>query len=174
MKKAAETGEPYDLESLFIPLGSKDKIWVRSLGKAVYSGGKIVKLAGTFQNIDKYKRADEALRASEERFASVFRYAPLPIAITDPQDGHIIDVNDSYLRLIGYRREEVIGHTTLELGLWVDPGEREKLLAILREQGKVTDFGHAVRTKSGEIRYVLNSGGRGPTRRADPSADHGQ
>lgn len=59
VKKAAETGEPYDLESLLIPSGSKDKIWVRSLGRAVYSGGKIVKLAGTFQNIDKYKRAEE-------------------------------------------------------------------------------------------------------------------
>ena len=59
VKKAAETGEPYDLESLFIPSGSKDKIWVRSLGRAVYSGGKIVKLTGTFQNIDKYKRAEE-------------------------------------------------------------------------------------------------------------------
>jgi len=72
VKKAAETGEPYDLESLFIPLGSKDEIWVRSLGKAVYSGGKIVKLAGTFQNIDKYKRADEALRKSEERHRILF------------------------------------------------------------------------------------------------------
>jgi PAS domain S-box-containing protein len=66
LKKAAETGEPYDLESLFIPSGGKDKIWVRSLGKAVYSGGKIVKLAGTFQNIDKYKRAEEALRRAKE------------------------------------------------------------------------------------------------------------
>jgi PAS domain S-box-containing protein len=60
LKKTIETGEPYDLESLFIPRGSKDKIWVRSLGRAVYSAGKIVKLAGTFQNIDKYKRAEAA------------------------------------------------------------------------------------------------------------------
>ena len=66
VKKAAETGEPYDLESLFIPSGSKDKIWVRSLGRAVYSGGKIVKLAGTFQNIDKYKRAEEALKKEKK------------------------------------------------------------------------------------------------------------
>jgi len=68
LKKTAETGEPYALESLFMPRGSKDKIWVRSLGRAVYRGGKIVGLAGTFQNIDKYKRAEEALRESEERF----------------------------------------------------------------------------------------------------------
>jgi len=66
VKKAAETGESYDLESLLIPLGSKDKIWVRSLGRAVYSGGKIVKLAGTFQNIDKYKRAAEALLQAQQ------------------------------------------------------------------------------------------------------------
>jgi signal transduction histidine kinase len=66
VKKAAETGEPFDLESLFIPLGSKDKIWVRMLGKAVYSDGKIVKLAGTFQDIDKYKRAEEALLKNAE------------------------------------------------------------------------------------------------------------
>ena len=59
VKKAAETGEPYDFEALFIPRGSQDMIWVRSLGRAIYSGGKIVKLAGTFQNIDKYKRAEE-------------------------------------------------------------------------------------------------------------------
>ena len=62
IKKATETGEPYDLESLFIPQGSKDKIWVRSLGKAVYSGGEIVRLVGTFQNIDKYKRAEEKIQ----------------------------------------------------------------------------------------------------------------
>jgi hypothetical protein len=62
LKKTIETGEPYDLESLFIPSGSKDKIWVRSLGRAVYSGGKIVKLTGTFQNIDKYKRAEATRR----------------------------------------------------------------------------------------------------------------
>ena len=71
LKKTIETGEPYDLESLFIPSGSKDKIWVRSLGRAVYSGGKIVKLAGTFQNIDKYKRAERELQeksAALERF----------------------------------------------------------------------------------------------------------
>jgi hypothetical protein len=51
LKKAVETGQPWDLESLFIPSGSKDKIRVQSLGRDVYSGGKIVRLGGTFQNI---------------------------------------------------------------------------------------------------------------------------
>jgi PAS domain S-box-containing protein len=64
VKKAAETGEPYDFEALFIPRDSQDKIWVRTVGKAVYSGGKIVGLTGAFQDIDNYKRAEEELRDS--------------------------------------------------------------------------------------------------------------
>jgi len=90
VKKAAETGEPYDLESLFIPLGSKDKIWVRSLGKAVYSGDKIVKLAGTFQNIDKYKRAEEKIE-SLAKFPAENPYPVLRIT----KDGEILYSNEA-------------------------------------------------------------------------------
>jgi PAS domain S-box-containing protein len=75
LKKTAETGDPFALESLFIPRGSKDRIWVRSLGRAVYSSGKVVKLAGTFQNIDKYKRAEEALRREHAMFARTEGFA---------------------------------------------------------------------------------------------------
>jgi len=90
VKKAAETGEPYDLESLFIPLGSKDTIWVRSLGKAVYSGDKIVKLAGTFQNIDKYKRAEEKIE-SLAKFPAENPYPVLRIT----KDGEILYSNEA-------------------------------------------------------------------------------
>jgi len=90
VKKTAETGEPYDLESLFIPRGSKDKIWVRSLGKAVYGGGKIVKLAGTFQNIDKYKRAEEVIE-SLAKFPAENPYPVLRIT----KDGEVLYSNEA-------------------------------------------------------------------------------
>jgi PAS domain S-box-containing protein len=104
LKKVAETGEPYDLESLFIPSGSKDKIWVRSLGRAVYSGGKIVKLTGIFQNIDKYKRAEEALRVSLEKYRVLFESFPLGITISD-KSGKIIEGNRQSEQLLGITRE---------------------------------------------------------------------
>jgi len=110
LKKAAETGEPYDLESLFIPLGSKDKIWVRSLGKAVYSDdGKIVKLAGTFQNIDKYKRAEETLRESEERFRTILHSMQFGIVIIDAQTHTILDANEKALEMIGGGADVIAG-----------------------------------------------------------------
>jgi len=110
VKKAAETGEPYDLESLFIPSGSKDKIWVRSLGRAVYSGGKIVKLAGTFQNIDKYKKAEEALRASEIKHRTLLENLPQKIFLKD-ENLVYISCNENYARDLKIRPEEIAGKT---------------------------------------------------------------
>ena len=108
LKKAAETGEPYDLESLFIPSGSKDKIWVRSLGRAVYSGGRIVKLAGTFQNIDKYKRAEEALRQSEENFEALAESASEGILIATGEEGRHVYANRRAVEITGYPIEELL------------------------------------------------------------------
>jgi len=100
LKKATETGEPYDLETLFIPSGSKDKIWVRSLGKAVYIGGKIVKLAGTFQNIDKYKRAEEALKAERQRLHDMLEAIPIMVCLLTP-DYHVAFANRTFREKFG-------------------------------------------------------------------------
>ncbi|MCX5993935.1 MAG: PAS domain S-box protein, partial [Chloroflexi bacterium] len=114
LKKIAETGKPYDLEVLFIPRGSKDKIWIRSIGKAVYSGDKVVKLIGTFQNIDKYKRADEALRASEAQFRLSLENAPDGVYMND-LEGNFLYGNFKCEGILGYKREELIGKNFLEL-----------------------------------------------------------
>ena len=111
VKKAAETGEPYDLESLFIPSGSKDKIWVRSLGRVVYSGGKIVKLVGTFQNIDKHKRAEEAVRESEAHFRIALENAPIVVFDQDRELRYVWIYNPHP----GFDRQAVLGKTDAEL-----------------------------------------------------------
>ncbi|MCX7045015.1 MAG: PAS domain S-box protein [Candidatus Sumerlaeota bacterium] len=115
LKKVAETGEPYDLESLFIPSGSKEKIWVRSLGKAVYSGGKIVKLAGIFQNIDKYKRTAETLRESEERLRAskdllqaIVDNTPALVYVFDREE-HLLVANKAIGELVGRSPSELLG-----------------------------------------------------------------
>ena len=114
LKKAAKTGEPYDLESLFIPSGSKDKIWVRLLGRAVYSGGKIVKLVGTFQNIDKYKRAEEALRESEEIFRQFMKNSPIYVFFKD-ENIKAIRLSDNYEKMLGRPIDELLGKNMGEL-----------------------------------------------------------
>ncbi len=62
IKHAVRTGEPWDLDLLFIPAGSKERIWVRMLGRALYSGDRVARLTGTFQDIDTYRRAEDEIR----------------------------------------------------------------------------------------------------------------
>jgi PAS domain S-box-containing protein len=132
VKRAAETGKPYDLESLFIPRGSKDKIWVRSIGKPIYSDGKIVKLTGTFQKIDKYKKSEEALKESEERYRSLIHLgAEVGEAIVVLQDegtkkGVHVFCNDTWPRITGYSNKELLNMSFFDL---VHPKDRKNSLA---------------------------------------------
>src|SRR5205814_1261585 len=72
-------------------------------------------------------------------------------------EGRYIDVNESFLRVTGYEREEVIGRTSLELKFWEPPDDRARFLEILKKQGSVRGLEIAFLTKSGERRTGLNS-----------------
>jgi len=69
-------------------------------------------------------QAEAALRASEEKFAKVFRSGPLILTITRVADGRLIDVNETFVQVTGYARADVLGRTPTELGLWVHPERR--------------------------------------------------
>ena len=69
-------------------------------------------------------QAEAALRASEEKFAKVFRSGPLILTITRVADGRLIDVNETFVQVTGYSRAEALGRTPTELGLWVHPERR--------------------------------------------------
>lgn len=110
------------------------------------------------------ERAGEALsghlllkriQASEERFAKAFRSSPALTILSALGDGRIIDANDRWLDVMGYRREEVIGRTIEDIDLWGHPRERDELLSALQASGSMRDVPVRVRTKSGEERDHL-------------------
>lgn len=70
-------------------------------------------------------------------------------------DGVFLEINDAFLHASGFTREEVIGHTALELGIWKDPAQRTEMFARLKRDGKVRDFEALFFTKQREPRYVL-------------------
>ena len=92
-----------------------------------------------------------AARYSAHLFAQAFKVNPAAISITRLVDGQFVDVNDRFVDLLGYTTEEVIGHTSHELGLWVDPPERQRVSQILAEQGVVHDVDMRFRAKNGDI-----------------------
>ena len=69
----------------------------------------------------------------------------------------MVDVNDAFLRVLGFSREEVIGRTSVELGLLLKPGERQRLVQNITEQGAVRDFATTIRCRDGSVRHVVLS-----------------
>ncbi len=103
------------------------------------------------------KRAEAALRESEERSAKAFRSIPDALVISRSDDGKIIEVNNSWDKVFGYGREEVIGKSSLALGLFADPADRRRVTALLLEQGFARDIELQIRQKSGALRTVILS-----------------
>ena len=103
------------------------------------------------------KRAQKALRESEEKFSKAFHVSPAMVAITALKDGKYIEVNDSYVQSTGFTREELLGHTATDLDIWTRPDDRVRILNALQEQGRVQDMEINFRMKSGKIRTWLFS-----------------
>ena len=114
--------------------------------------GVIVGASKIARDISERKCAEEELRKSEERFSKAFRQSPLAIVISTEADGRYLDVNESFLKLFGYAREDVIGRKASDLTFWALPSLRVELIQRLREGGKVTDYRLQIRTSTAEIR----------------------
>ncbi|MGH9493158.1 MAG: PAS domain S-box protein, partial [Terriglobales bacterium] len=106
------------------------------------------------------RRTEEALRFSEEKFAKAFRASPDAITITTVDEGRYIEVNDSFLHLSGYTREQVIGRTSVELNLWADPADRARLVEPLRRNQPVRDLELRFRDRTGRTGLTLVSADR--------------
>jgi PAS domain S-box-containing protein len=105
----------------------------------------------SFRDVTDARRAEEALRFSEDKFAKAFRNSPLRVSISTLEEGRFIEVNETFLRDHGFRREQVIGRTSPELGLWADPIQRRKFVETVRRDGMVRDYEFAGQRRDGRI-----------------------
>ena len=103
------------------------------------------------------KQASEALKESEERFNKAFKASPAASAITQVDDGTFIDVNESYERLIGYSRTELIGRNITDFNIYVYPEQQAEIVHLMTETGKVHDLELTLRKKNGEAIQTLSS-----------------
>jgi PAS domain S-box-containing protein len=126
----------------------------------VQENGMLVRAWGTQRDITEQKRAEAAMRESEERFAKAFHASPDALSISRIADGVILEVNDSFVSLFGFDRDELIGKSTLELDIYVDAAARGHALEILEKNGRIRDFEFEMKRKSGELLLIQFSAER--------------
>jgi PAS domain S-box-containing protein len=118
--------------------------------------GKPARMLGCHIDITARKEAEQALGESEAKFSTLFAESPSALALADPEEGRLIDVNRAWLPLTGFaRKEEVLGKTSVELGLIVDPSRREKIRNQFSRRGAVRGAEVDIRRRTGETRTLL-------------------
>ena len=117
-----------------------------------YEGRKAV--LGYFMDNTNSVHTQEALSISEDKFQKAFRSSPDWFVIST-LEGLYLDVNEAFLRTTGYTREEIVGRSSVDAGIWVNPRERADMVKVISEKGIVRNLEVEFRMKSGEIRQML-------------------
>jgi two-component system, cell cycle sensor histidine kinase and response regulator CckA len=100
---------------------------------------------------------EKHLKDSEERFFKIFHAASNPMTITTIAEGRVVYVNEANAQLGGFKRNELIGRTTKDSGVWANPDQRELFIKKLSEDGKVYNLEVEAKTRNGEVRNLLLS-----------------
>ncbi|MDF2454007.1 MAG: Signal transduction histidine kinase involved in nitrogen fixation and metabolism regulation, partial [Bacteroidota bacterium] len=111
---------------------------------------------GVFKDVTEFKKVQEALEISEEKFNKAFMLSPTGLVLTKMTTSEYIEVNDSFLKITGYDRDEIIGHSSLMVNI-IDKDERSKILEEFQEEGSVKNKEVAFTKKNGEKGVLLFS-----------------
>lgn len=119
--------------------------------------GELIGYVSVDRDITERKKTEESIRQSEERFSKAFHNNPSAMSISRLSDGKWVDVNESFLQLTEFSREEIIGQNSSALGMF-DVTERAKILKTLATNGSVSNLELKAKTKSGKHVDLLFSG----------------
>ena len=110
------------------------------------------RILSVVRDVTERKRSEAALHESEERFFKAFQASPNMIAIVGRKDGRLYDINDNWLKILGYGRSEFVGHVNFDNAYWADQTRRTELYTSITDEGVVRNFEARLYTSEGEIR----------------------
>jgi len=111
-------------------------------------------IVGNYRDITEKMQAERALRESEEKFRTAFHSNPEAMTITTLADGVYLDVNNAFLRVTGFTREDVVGRRSVQVGSWVEIEHRARMVKALNTHGRLESMETSFHKKSGEIFQV--------------------
>jgi PAS domain S-box-containing protein len=119
--------------------------------------GRIIGACGLSLDVTARIGVEAALRESEDKFKRIFESSLDAVTINDVSDGKYLEVNDEFTSLTGFAREEVVGRTPAELGIWSSPADFSGIRRQLRDHGLVRNVEILFRMKDGTMRWALFS-----------------
>ncbi len=132
--------------------------WHRWTHHAIFdSEGRLIEYQCTGRDVTEQQRAEEQLRESEEKFSKIFRKAPLLVTLSELETGRFIDVNEKFLEVSGFERDEVVGRTATEIG-WNPEEQRSRVHRVLLAEGRVSGLELSLRRKDGREVVCLYNG----------------
>lgn len=133
---------------------SGDVRWLRcSAVRVADHANRPIALEGVVRDVTELRHWREAAAINEERVSVWFLTAPMPSTLTS-FDGRYVDVSDTFCDLSGYSREDVIGKSSVDLGIWVDHADRDRMIQMLKETGSVPGLEVKFRAKDSSITVV--------------------
>ena len=141
------TGLSHTFETYF---ESMDKHFIISVVPWLNNG-----FATIFTDITGNKNAEEALRESEERFRTVYNASPSAISISEIGTGRLIQINEAYEKLFGFSKNESIGKSSFELGIWVNKADRERLIDVILKNNFYNNLEINFKSKNGSVIILL-------------------
>jgi len=153
-KENREGVDPDRIRSLDLQFVHKDGrlIWGEITASMLRDeDGMAIGILGVTRDITARRAAEITLRESEELFRTTFRTSPDSININRLSDGLYIDINEGFTSMSGYTREDVIGRSSIDLDIWVDPQDREKLVEGLTKDGQYLNLEARFRMKNDTI-----------------------
>jgi PAS domain S-box-containing protein len=143
----------YDEPIIYRILTPKGKIkYLRSVSQANKDdNGNVISIFGIVLDITESQMAEIRLKASEQRFFTLFNSTPVMVAITSLKSGKVVEVNHAFCETIGFSRKEIIGKSTVELGMWANPDDRRRFMEEIMEYGFIRDRYYKIKRRDGEI-----------------------
>ncbi len=126
-------------------------LWALASGSPIRnSQGEHIGNLGMYIDITERKQAEKSLRKSESKFMAIFQKAPMAIALSSLANGELVDVNEAFEQIFGFKKGEAIGRTSLELGIAPEAQAREQLLTQLKQSGFAHQIELFYRNKTGD------------------------
>jgi len=165
VRRALEHGADYKLDYRAV-LPNGEVRWMHTEGHIISDeDGRPVRMLGINIDITEQKLADLQRQEAQQMLDSALRTSREGFVLLRLRDEMFLDVNDGWLSLTGFERDEIVGKTTTEKNLWVNPEDRERFGRLMHERGSVKDFEFTYLNKASALRKasfsaeVVNAGG---------------